>query len=120
MAHARIIKTEDGPAVQWGNGEYFGFRRGDDTSLIVALTKAVNVGVERGDEIEGEVAHAVSLIIKQAGDVAWPAEEGFQELLEDVQGALPVDPKSGYSMYSVRDIARDLSKVLVCSWDGGE
>lgn len=120
MAHAGIIQTEDGSAVRWGDRESFPFERGDDTSLIVALTKAVNLGLESGDEIEGDVAKAVADILKQAaGDVAWRAEDGYQDLMEDVAAALPKD-KNGYGTYSVRDIKRDGSAALVCTWDGGE
>lgn len=122
MAHARLIETDYGPGVQWGeDGDTFSFDRGNDDTLVVALVKAVNFGIERGDEIEGDIAKAVADILKQAqaGDVAWRAEEGFRELQEDVAAALPKDD-NGYSKFSVMDVSRDGTKALVCSWDGGE
>lgn len=118
---ARIINSDTGPEVQWGeDGPSFAFERGDDTSLLIALTKAVNVGVEAGDEIEGDVEKVIGDVLrKAAGDLAWPPGEGFNELREKVSAELPKNA-NGYSDYSVDDISRDGQKALVCSWKDGD
>lgn len=117
-------KTDGTRTFQFGSaGEPYVFEPGDADSTAIAFTKAVNDGIESGEEIEGEAAIAVAEVLKATGDLAWPSDGGYQALLTAVQDALPKLPRvnSGpnepYSYVYVQDIALDAAHALVCGYD---
>lgn len=114
MAKVTILKYDDGvTAFQWGTaGDPYVFEATDDDSIAIAFTKAVNDGIESGDEIEGEAAIAVAEVLKATGDVVWGDEAGFNDLRADVQNALPDLGKDVYAY--VEDITVSGSKALIC------
>lgn len=122
-----LRRYDDGSsAFQWSDvGEPFFFEQGDEDSLAVAFTKAVNEGIERGDDIEGEAAVAVAEVLKAAGDIVWDDEAALNDWRQDICEQLP---KSNYaasesgnaSYYYVDDIYLDGSKVKICGCENGE
>lgn len=115
-----MLRREDGSAYgfQFGaEGTPFEYEPNDADSAVIAFTKAVNEGVEKGEEIEGGPAIAVAQILKEAsGTVVWD-DDSFNDLRADVQEALP---NLGNNVYVyVEDISITGSKALICvSGDG--
>ncbi len=123
MPRVKRIEIESGPALQWGDeGQPFGYTPGDDDTIIAALAKAVNEGIEAEDEIEGDIETMVAEVLlaeteveKATGDLAWDAEAAFCDLVCDVKEALPKSPLADCpSPYSVKDVALSADKALVC------
>lgn len=127
MAKVKLLRYEDGSqAFQWAEtGDPHTFDPSDEDSVAVAFTKAVNDGIESGDEIEGEAAIQVAAVLKAAGQVVWPAGTGFDFIRDAVQDALPNPPAQGNGMaepcpWWVKDIALDASKALICGYVDNE
>lgn len=127
MARVRLLRYDDGSqAFQWGEvGDPYIFEAGDEDSLTVAFTKAVNDGVESGDDIEGEAAQAVAEVLKAAGDVAWDSELALNDWQQDICAQLPssnyaVAGDGNSTYFYVDDIALDGTKVLICGCDHGQ
>jgi hypothetical protein len=120
MARAYRIETESGPAFRWGTGkEVFAYDEFDAESTVAALVKAVNVGVEAGDRIEGELELDIAALIKASGDAAWDEDAGFSDLYDDLNDCLPASPLADESSpYTIRDVAIDCSRMLVCYYPG--
>jgi len=128
-----MLLNEDGQpcAYHFGpEGTVFRFSADDADAQAIAFTKAVNDGIERGEEIEGEAALQVAEVIKEAaaGTVVWNGEDGLNDWRDDIQASLPRDSSGSgpyaeiggtYSFY-VEDISRDGTKALVCGWGSGQ
>ena len=123
----RLLRYDDGTtAFQWGEaGDPYVFEQDDEDSTVIAFTKAVNDGIESGDDIEGEAAQAVAEVLKASGDVLWDGEAALNDWREDLCAQLPpsnyaMEGGKGNSYYYVDDVALDGSKVLICGMEGGD
>jgi hypothetical protein len=119
----RLLRYDDGSrAFQFGSaGTPFEFEPGDNDSTAIAFAKAVNEGLESGEEIEGEAAIQVATILKDtaAGTVVWDSENSLSDWREDIQSALPQDA-DGCPIGWVEDISVDCTQALVCVYANGD
>ena len=57
-------------------------------------------------------------VVYAASEIIWDAEDGFQDLLSDIQEVL--NPGPGQSNYWVSDVSIDRTKAIVQDWDADE
>jgi hypothetical protein len=117
----QMLRYDDGScAFQFGSaGTPFGFEPGDEDSLAVAFTKAVNEGVESGQEIEGEAAVLVAEVLKEAGAVVWDSEEALCDWQGDLSSQIP-QGANGCPIGYIEDVAVGGEKVLICTYENGD
>jgi hypothetical protein len=129
VARVRLIRYDDGSqAFAMGEvGEPFVFEPGDEDSVTIAFSKAVNDGIERGETIEGDSAIQVAAVLKEvaAGQVVWDSEYALNDWRSDLCAQLPKQKAmSGemcdYSPFYIEDVSLDGTKVLICGYEGGE